>query len=75
MGTSIVDEARVAAESERERILASAKAEVEQEVSRAREELRGQVASIAIAGAEKIVSKEIDAASHKELLDNLAAQI
>jgi F-type H+-transporting ATPase subunit b len=74
-GTSIVDEARVAAESERERILASAKAEVEQEVSRAREELRGQVASIAIAGAEKIVSKEIDAASHKELLDNLAAQI
>jgi F-type H+-transporting ATPase subunit b len=74
-GTSIVDEARVTAESERERILASARAEVEQEVNRAREDLRGQVASIAIAGAEKIIAKEIDAASHKELLDNLAAQI
>jgi F-type H+-transporting ATPase subunit b len=74
-GTSIVDEARVTAESERERILASARAEVEQEVNRAREDLRGQVASIAIAGAEKIIAKEIDPASHKELLDNLAAQI
>ncbi len=74
-GTSIVDEARVTAESERERILASARAEVEQEVNRAREDLRGQVAGIAIAGAEKIIAKEIDAASHKELLDNLAAQI
>ena len=74
-GTSIVDEARVIAESERERILASARAEVEQEVNRAREDLRGQVGSIAIAGAEKIIAKEIDASAHKELLDNLAAQI
>jgi len=73
--TAIVDEARVAADAERERILASAKAEVEQEISRAREELRGQVAGIAVAGAEKILSKEIDASAHKDLLDKLAAQI
>jgi len=65
----------VAADAERERILASAKAEVEQEISRAREELRGQVAGIAVAGAEKILSKEIDASAHKDLLDKLAAQI
>jgi F-type H+-transporting ATPase subunit b len=74
-GTSIVDEARVTAEAERERILAAARAEVEQEVNRAREELRGQVGSIAIAGAEKIIAIEIDDSAHKELLDNLAAQI
>lgn len=74
-GASIVDEARETAEAERERILASARAEVEQEVNRAREDLRGQVGSIAIAGAEKIIAKEIDASAHKELLDNLAAQI
>jgi len=73
--TAIVDEARVAADAERERILASAQAEVEQEVSRAREELRGQVALIAVAGAEKIISKEIDATAHQDLLDKLAAQI
>jgi F-type H+-transporting ATPase subunit b len=66
---------RALEEAEKERILAAAAAEVEQEVSRAREELRGQVASIAIAGATKIIAKEIDAAAHKELLDSLAAQI
>ena len=72
---SIVDEARVDAGSEKSRILASAQAEVDQETNRAREELRGQVAAIAIAGAEKILQREINAASHKDLLDKLAAQI
>ncbi len=74
-GSGIVDEARVEAGRERERIVTAAHAEVEQEVNRAREELRGQVASIAVAGAERIIAKEIDAATHEALLDKLAAEI
>ncbi len=74
-GGGIVDEARIEAGRERERIVAAAHAEVEQEVNRAREELRGEVASIAVAGAERIIAKEIDAAAHKDLLDKLAAEI
>ena len=72
---SIVDEARVTGDQERERILTAAQSEVEQEVSRAREELRAQVGTIAIAGAEKIISREIDSATHEDLLDRLAAEI
>jgi F-type H+-transporting ATPase subunit b len=74
-GNSIVDEARTEAGSEKARILESAQAEVEQEVNRAREALRGQVSAIAISGAEKILQREIDGASHKGLLDKLAAEI
>jgi F-type H+-transporting ATPase subunit b len=71
----LVEEARGTANQERERILASAKADVEQEVNRARDDLRGQVAAIAVAGAEKILSREIDASAHRDLLDRLAAEI
>ena len=74
-GGSIVDEARTEAGSEKDRILTSAQAEVEQEANRAREELRGQVSTIAVAGAEKILQREIDANAHKDLLDKLAAEI
>jgi F-type H+-transporting ATPase subunit b len=74
-GSGIVDEARTEAGTEKDRIMASAQAEVEQETNRAREELRGQVGSIAVAGAEKILQREIDANTHKELLDKLAAEI
>jgi len=73
--TGIVEEARVEAGGEKDRIVASAQAEAEQEANRAREELRGQVGALAIAGAEKIIQREIDAASHKDLLDKLAAEI
>jgi F-type H+-transporting ATPase subunit b len=74
-GSGIVDEARTEASTEKERILAAAQAEVEQEVNRAREELRGQVGAIAVAGAAKILQREIDDAAHKDLLDRLAAEI
>jgi F-type H+-transporting ATPase subunit b len=74
-GSGIVDEARTEAGAEKARILASAKAEAEQEANRAREELRGQVGAIAISGAEKILQREIDANAHKDLLDKLAAEI
>jgi len=74
-GNGIVEEARGTADQERERILAAAQAEVEQEINRAREELRGQVAALAVAGAEKIISREIDASTHRALLNKLAAEI
>jgi len=60
---------------ERERQLSAAKAEIEQEANRAREELRGQVGVLAVAGAEKILHREIDSSAHKDLLDKLAAEI
>lgn len=72
---SIVDEARTEATSEKDRIVASAQAEVEQDTNRAREELRGQVGSLAVLGAQKIIQREIDANVHKDLLDKLAAEI
>jgi len=74
-GGNIVDEARTLADQERARILTLAESEVEQEVNRAREELRQQVGTIAVAGAEKIISREIDTATHQDLLDKLAAEI
>ena len=56
-------------------ILAGAKAEIDQEVNRAKEGLRAQVSSLAIAGAEKILRKEIDAKAHSEMLSKLAAEL
>jgi F-type H+-transporting ATPase subunit b len=72
---SIIEEARSTADQEGERILVAARANVEQEANRAREELRSQVAGIAVAGAEKIIAREIDASTHRDLLDKLAAEI
>ncbi|MSR09763.1 MAG: F0F1 ATP synthase subunit B [Gammaproteobacteria bacterium] len=71
----LVDEARTGATQERERILQSAQAEIDQQINRARDELRGQVAAITVAGAEKILAREIDPRAHQDLLDKLAAQI
>ncbi len=71
----IVEEAKQAAKSEGERILAEARAEVGQEVSRAKEALRGQVAELAVVGAEKILRREIDAAKHADLLASIKAEL
>lgn len=60
---------------ERERQLAAAKTEIEQEANRAREELRGQVSAIAIASAEKILNREIDGKQHDDILGKLAAEL
>jgi F-type H+-transporting ATPase subunit b len=60
---------------ERERQLAAAKAEIEQEANRAREELRGQVSAIAIASAEKILKREIDGKMHEDILGKLAQEL
>ena len=74
-GNSVVEEAKTTAGSEKERIIASAQAEVEQDVHSAREALRGHVSSIAVAAASKIVAKEIDAATHADLLEDLVQQL
>ncbi len=71
----IVDEAKELASQEGGRLIAAAKAEIEQEKNRVKEELRAEVAVIAIAGAEKILGSSIDANKHSELLDKLAAEI
>lgn len=74
-GSQIVEEAKGNAKAEGERILAGAKAEIDQEVNRAKEGLRSQVSALAIAGAEKILRKEIDAKAHSEMLSKLAAEL
>lgn len=71
----IVDEARVGATHERDRILQSAQSDIDQQINRARDELRAQVAAITVAGAEKILAREIDPRTHQDLLDKLATQI
>ena len=71
----IIDEAKNAARSEGDRLKAAANAEIEQEVFRAKEQLRGQVVSLAVAGAGKVLRKEIDAKSHESMLKDLVAQI
>lgn len=71
----IIDEAKVNAKAEGDRIIAGAKAEIDQEVNRAKEGLRAQVSSLAVAGAEKILRKEIDAKAHSEMLTKLAAEL
>lgn len=73
--SEMVEEAKTTASSEGERIKAAAHAEVEKEVNRAKEQLRSQVSVLALTGAEKILQKEVDAATHQAALDELAAQI
>ena len=71
----IVDEAKEQAREEGQRILAGAQAEIEQEVNRAKEQLRAQVASIVIAGAEKVLEAEVDEKAHADLTAKLAASL
>jgi F-type H+-transporting ATPase subunit b len=71
----ILEEARKAASLEGEKALASAKSQIELESNRARDALRGQVVSLAVAGARRVLEKEIDPKAHGELLDQLAAKL
>jgi F-type H+-transporting ATPase subunit b len=70
-----VEQARTDAKTEADRILAAAKAEIEQEVHRAKESLRAQVSELAVAGAEKILKREVDARAHADLLSALEKQL
>jgi len=73
--SEIIEQAKAQAKVEGDRIVAGAKAEVDQEVFRAKEQLRTQVSAIALAGAGKILGREIDAKAHNDLLDKLAAEL
>ncbi|MGB0864907.1 MAG: F0F1 ATP synthase subunit B [Granulosicoccaceae bacterium] len=72
---SMVEEAKDEARTEAEKVKQSAQADIEQEVVAARENLRGQVSTLAVAGASRILSKEIDENAHAKALDDLIAQI
>lgn len=73
--SQILEEAKGNATQEGDRIIAGAKAEIEQELNRAKESLRSQVSILAVAGAEKILRKEIDAKAHSDMLSKLAAEL
>ena len=73
--TEIVEEAKANAKAEGERIITGAKAEIDQELNRAKEGLRQQVSTLAIAGAEKTLRKEIDAKAHAEILTSIAKEL
>ncbi|MEA3291836.1 MAG: F0F1 ATP synthase subunit B [Pseudomonadota bacterium] len=74
-GVEIVDESKDEARVEGERILTSARAEVENEVNKAKEALRRQVSELAVAGAGQILQREVDAKAHTDLLDKLVARL
>ena len=71
----IIDEANQDAMGERENILTQARAEIEAERNRAKEELRKHVALLAVAGAEKILERQIDKAANSDLVDKLIAEL
>ena len=71
----LVEEAKDAAVVEADRVKAAAQAEIEQETNRAREQLRGEVAALSLAGAEKVLGAAIDQSAHKELVDKLASEL
>lgn len=73
--TQIVEEAKGTAVEEANRIKLGAQAEIDQEVNRAREELRAKVSTLAIEGAEKILESTVDQTRHQEMLNKLAAQL
>jgi F-type H+-transporting ATPase subunit b len=72
---SMVEEAKGRANEEGAKIIAAARAEAEQEATKARETLREQVAALAVQGAEQILRREVDAKTHAELLLRLKAEL
>lgn len=64
----IIEEAKVQARFEAEKVIAAAKAEIEQEADRMRESLRERVVDLAVAGAEKILRREVNAKAHADML-------
>ena len=72
---AIIEEAKKTASEEAARILVQARADAEQQVTHAREELRNQVATIAVKGAEQILKREVNAAAHADLLNQLKTEL
>ena len=71
----IVDESKDIAREEAEKIKITASSDIDQQINSAREQLRKEVSGIALAGAEQILKREIDAKTHAAVLDELVAQI
>jgi F-type H+-transporting ATPase subunit b len=71
----IIEEAKIDAKAEGERLITAANAEIEQEMNRAKETLRGQVVDISMAAASKILNKEISAKAHNDLLKDVVGQL
>ena len=71
----IIDEAKEKAREEGVRLKTAAQAEIEQEVNRAREQLRAQVGALVVAGAERILGRAVDESAHREIVDKLAQEL
>ncbi len=71
----LVEEAKLQAKSEGERLLAQAQAQAEQEFLQARDNLRKEVAALALLAAEQILKEEIDKAKHQTILNRAADQL
>jgi len=72
---AIVEEAKAQARSEGEKLIAGAKAEIDLEVNRAKDQLRSQVAALAVTGAEQILQSSVDGTAHNDLVAKLASQL
>jgi len=75
LAQSMIEDAKSRASEEGAKIVAAARAEAEQEATKARETLREQVAALAVRGAEQILRREVDARTHADLLGQLKAQL
>ena len=73
--SQMVEEAKANAKAEGDRMIAAAQAQIQQEVQSAKTQLREQVASLAVAGAEKILRKEVNAQVHADLLNQLKQEL
>ena len=74
-GDQIVDEAKTQAIEEQKKIKDSAEADIEQNITKAKEGLREEVAALVIAGAEQILNKEVDESSNKDIVDALIKEL
>jgi F-type H+-transporting ATPase subunit b len=75
LAQSMIEQAKARAAEEGAKIVAAARAEAQQEVVKAREALRGQVADLAVRGAEQILRREVDAKAHADLLARLQTEL
>jgi F-type H+-transporting ATPase subunit b len=73
--SELVGEAKHVAVAEGERLITAARSEISNEQTRARDNLRKEVAALAVTGASKLLGREVDAKAHAALLDELAAEL
>ena len=71
----MIEDAKGDAQAEGERMIEAARAEIEQEMNRAKEALRGQLSTLVISGAERVLQDSVDAGKHEQILNQLAAEL